>query len=220
MKISDLPLPDKPREKLRKKGPDSLSMVELLAVIMGTGSGKLDVLELSALLLREYSTIQNLGKATITELCSFDGIGIAKAATLLAALELGKRSGNFSGNAPRKGETLTSLLEEWTRRLSFEDREYIIAFFTDHEGEIMEVETLSYGGPEGAFLDSRIFLRKAVRLDASGVGLLHNHPDGVCEPSTDDLMLTDFIRRQLDTLGIKFLGHFLSAKGIYCKIGI
>ncbi|MBN1332934.1 MAG: DNA repair protein RadC [Synergistales bacterium] len=220
MKISDLPISEKPREKLRKTGVENLSVVELIAVILGTGSGKLDVLELSALLLKEYRTIQNLARTTTTELSSFDGIGLAKAATLLAALELGKRSANLSETVHTKRETLQSVLEDWSRRLAFEDREYIIAFFTDHKEEVIQVETLSYGGPEGAFLDSPIFMRKAVRLGASGVGLLHNHPDGICEPSTDDLILTDFIRRQLETLGIKFLGHFLSAKGIYCKIGI
>jgi len=218
MKISELSSEEKPREKLFRLGVSGLSKAELIALLVGTGSGKMDVLELSNLLLKEYGSIRNLGRASVSELCGFEGIGTAKAATLLAALELGRRAEDIPFERKSEGIGIHEELLEWSRKLAFEDREYIIALFTGPGGKVMETETLSYGGAEGAFLDTRIFLRKAVRLNAKGVGVLHNHPDGSSKPSTDDVIITDFLRRQFETLGIQFLGHFLSAGENYFEI--
>jgi len=211
MSLSSLPLKERPRERLLKLGPAALSLQELLAVLLRTGQRGSDVMSLAAALLREYPDEQALARATAAELCAFPGLGEAKAASLLAAVELGRRS-SFKGQDTGRGRWQDSLriLEQ---TMSSEEREWIISLFTDREGRVLGSEKISFGGLDGAFLDAPYLCRRAVRIGAAGLILIHNHPEGNLEPSEEDRSLTLAVSKQLKLLGIELVGHFVVAGG-------
>lgn len=217
MRFCDMPSSDRPRERLERKGASCLSSIELLAVLLGAGGVKKDVLQLASSILNEFKDPSGLSKASLSELCSLTGIGKAKASILLAAIELGRRA-SVSDLSAGDGENWKKALSEWVVKLASEEREYIVSIYIDEHNRTIACDRISYGGPDGAFLDSGFFLRRCVRLDSKGVVLLHNHPDGGLDPSNDDIILTEFLFRKLTVLDVKLLGHFICANGSYSEI--
>lgn len=210
---------ERPRERLSKLGPGSLSLQELLAVLIRTGDRNRSVLDLAGDLLAEFGSLDGLARASFTELCRLGGLKAAKAASLVAAFELARRC-----NAEKEGGSedapdsalpgdLKERLRWWSVMLKDEEREYIVGIFTERGGRIITEDRLSWGGMEGACLDMKYLFRKAVRLDAGSLAILHNHPDGNLSPSVEDRLLTDHVRRKLETLGIGFDGHYIVARG-------
>ena len=210
MKLSQLPESERPREKLLVLGPDSLSVVELLAILLRTGTKGKDVLEYSASLLDEWGGLEGLCRAKPSELMQENGLKEAKAATLSAVLELGKR---IAALKDRSMESWKARIEAIARNTQFYDREQIFAVFINAKEQVIGEDTISYGGQGGAYLDIPVFYRKAVRLNAYSVVLVHNHPDGSLYASREDIILTDHVKYGLEMLGIKLKGHFISANG-------
>lgn len=217
MKMAVVPDCEKPRERLSKLGPGALSLQELLAVLLRTGDKNRSVLELAGDLLAEFGSLENLARASFSELCRLGGLKAAKAASVLAALELAKRlnAQNSPGQdaSPDAEGNLKDRLHWWSVMLKDEEREYIIGIFTAKGGRVLAEERLSWGGLDGASLDLRYLLRKAVRIDTEGLAILHNHPDGRLMPSVEDRLLTDHLRGRLEALGIRFDGHYVVAGG-------
>lgn len=218
MSLLDLPSGERPRERLLRMGPGSLSLQELLAVLLRTGQKGTDVMALAASLLKEYPDERALAGTTATELRGFSGLGSAKAATLLAAIELGKRS--WCGCTENEGVSWQSALKSIEKSMIREDREFILALFTDREGRLLGSDKVSFGGLDGAFLDAPYLCRRAVRMGAAGVVLIHNHPDGTPKPSDEDRSLTAAVSRQLKLLGIELVGHFVVAGGASRQVGV
>jgi|GEM_PF-3136624 len=144
MSLSNLPLGERPRERLLRMGPGSLSLQELLAVLLRTGQKGTDVMALAACLLKEYPDERALGRTTATELCGFSGLGSAKAATLLAAIELGRRS--WCDGKENGGAFWQSTLKNLEKSMIREEREFILALFTDREGRLLGSEKVSFRG--------------------------------------------------------------------------
>ncbi len=188
-------------------GPQALSSAELLAILFGSGSQGRSSLDLAQELLSHYKGLQHLARAPVRELTSLKGLGPAKATTLLAALELGRRA---AGDA-REGSDLVQRLLAWGDRLALEEREFIVALYLDGQDRVIDDGYLSYGGLEGAVLDAPYLLRRALRLDSTSVALVHNHPDGSIQPSQDDRALSEMLARRLRLLGLEFYGHFIAA---------
>ena len=218
MSLSSLPASERPRERLLRLGAGSLSLQELIAVILRTGERKKDVLCLAESLVRDYPDERALAKATPAELCGLSGLGTAKAASLLAAIELGRRSWVERKVLP--GESWKSALRDLEKSLVGEEREFILTLFADREGNVLGSEKISFGGLDGAFLDAPYLCRRAVRTGAAGVVLIHNHPDGCLEPSEEDRALTMAVSRQLKVLGIELIGHFVIAGGSSRSVGV
>lgn len=212
MRLSDLPGEERPRERLRRNGPSSLSLAELLAILLRTGSRGKDVLELASDILREFGNARGLSRATEEEMLAIPGLGESKISVLLAALELGKRIISEKSE-PEEGSPWEKRLSSLAAELAGEEREYIIAIHVRKNGTVIDTDFISYGGPDGAFLDVKYFLRRAVRLDSSGLVLLHNHPDGSLKPSREDRMLTDYLAGRTKMLDIRFIGHYVAAGG-------
>ena len=210
MKIRDLPKEERPREKLLAHGAESLSVLELLAILLRTGRKGEDVLEFSAYLLNEWGGLEGLCRAGPRELMREKGLNSAKAATLAAVIELASRIASLEGNSRDRWQARLEKIANDTR---FCDREMIYALFLDAGGKVLEEEKISYGGQSGAFMDIPVFYRKAVRINAYGVVLLHNHPDGSCSASSEDIAITDQLRKGLDYLGVELLGHYIAAGG-------
>lgn len=215
MRISQLAADERPREKLLNNGAGSLSVAELLAILMRTGAKGEDVLELSAAILQEWGGLSGLCRASPSELMERRGLKAAKAATLAAVLELGKRIAllNSAGR-----ETWKNKIERIAHDTRFSDRENIFAVFLDARDRVIEDETVSYGGQNGAFLDVPVFFRKAVRLDARSVVLVHNHPDGSKCASREDIALTEHVRQGLKILGMSLKGHYIAADGTLVQV--
>jgi DNA repair protein RadC len=199
MKLASLPQEERPRERLRLKGASSLSLAELLAVLLRTGSRGKDVLELASSILEEFGDARGLARVDEEELMGFPGLGEAKACVLIAALELGRRI-RSERSAQSDGQPWEKRLAALAEELAGEDREYIV------------------GGVDGAFLDVKYLLRRAVRLDSAGLVLVHNHPDGSLFPSGEDKMLTGYLAGRAKVLDIRFIGHYVAANGKYIPI--
>lgn len=210
MKIKDLPEGEKPREKLLAHGAHSLSVVELLAILLRTGRRGEDVLEFSATLLSEWGGLEGLCRADANELMLEKGLNSAKVATLAAVIELGSRIAALGGE---DRDQWKARLEKIANDTRFCDREMIYAMFLDAGGKVIEEERISFGGQSGAYLDIPVFYRKAVRMNAYGVVLVHNHPDGSCSASREDIAITSHVKKGLDFLGIELFGHYIAAGG-------
>lgn len=204
-----------PRERLFKKGSSALSDVELLAILLRTGSGGENVLNLAEDILDCFGGLGGLTKASAEEFLSFNGVGSAKAASLSAAVEIGRRLAVADGREENGRSSWRDELKEVQIHLADESREFIVAIFLGDNERFLSKEKISFGGPDGASMDIRHFMRIAVRLDAHGVVLVHNHPDGSLGSSAEDRTLTRIVRSRLDALGILFHGHYIvSRRGI------
>ena len=215
MKILDLPMEERPREKLLTYGAHSLSIAELLAILLRTGNKGVDVLEFSASLLNEWGGLEGLCRAGTAELMGEKGLKSSKVATLAAVIELSNR---IAALGEKKRDTWQTRLDKIAKETRFCDREMIYALFLDAGGKVIEEEAISYGGQSGAYLDIPVFYRKAVRINAYGIVLVHNHPDGSCSASREDIAITDHVKKGLDFLGIELLGHFIAAGGSLAKV--
>lgn len=208
---------ERPRERLIACGAESLKTEELLAILFGTGRQGCDVLAMSRELLNKYGSLKSLSRAHVAELTGkksapgegVKGIGEAKAVTLLAALELGRRA----AVEEERRDDLAARLDFWKHNLSAEEREFIVAIYLDAKGRPIADERLSFGGVDGAMLDAGYLMRRAVRLDCASLVLLHNHPDGDLTPSGDDVRLSRGVARMLDVLQIGFYGHYIVGGG-------
>jgi len=214
------PASDLPRERLEKLGAHALSLGELLAILLRTGDRNRNVLQVGSGLLVDFGGLRGLSRASFRELLDVGGLGKAKACSLLAALELGRRlcAEERSENEDLERETPRACLTRWSVELATEQREFIVAAFADGRDRVMEEERISWGGLDGAVLDMKYLLRKAVRLDAASILLLHNHPDGSLQPSVEDRLLTAHVERKLEALGMDFLGHYIVAEGRFSEV--
>jgi len=188
--VRDLPAAERPRERLALRGPGGLSAAELIALVWGTGSGGRSAVELAQEALARHASVGALARATDTELAVIPGIGAAKAARLAAAFELGRRSiadrpeGRWTIRSPR--DVADRLLVDMGRL----EREELRVLSLNAKNVVQRVSTVYVGNVSASLVRVGELFRDAVRLDASGVILAHNHPSGDPTPSPDDLHLT------------------------------
>ena len=186
----DLPAAERPRERLAMRGPGGLSAAELIAVVLGTGAGGAQRGRLAEEALARHATIGALARASDAELAAISGVGAAKAARLAAAFELGRRSvadwpaGRWTIRSPR--DVADRLLPEMGRL----EREELRVLSLNAKNVVQRVSTAYVGNVSASLVRVGELFRDAVRLDASGVVLVHNHPSGDPTPSPDDLHLT------------------------------
>lgn len=216
MRLSQLSEDERPRERLFRHGAASLSVVELMAILLGTGTKDQDVLEFSASILSEWGGLAGLCRAEPSELMQKKGLKKAKTALLASVLELGRRIAQ--ANREEEKKSWRHCAEDIAMKLRFLDREQICAVFLDSGENVIDEEVLSYGGQNGAFLDVPVFFRKAVRLNASSIVLIHNHPDGTRCASREDTALTEHVRRGLKLLGMDLKAHLIAAGGSLIQI--
>ncbi len=188
--IRDLPAAERPRERLALRGPGGLSAAELIALVWGTGSGGRSAVELAEEALRRHASVGALARATDLELAAIPGVGEAKAARLAAAFELGRRSvadwpaGRWTIRSPR--DVADRLMVEMGRL----EREELRVLSLNAKNVVQRVSTVYVGNVSASLVRVGELFRDAVRQDASGVVLCHNHPSGDPTPSPDDLHLT------------------------------
>lgn len=208
---------DRPREKLIIFGADKLSNSELLAILIHNGTAKKSALDLAREILRlGNDNLNELGKLSLANLMTIKGIGEAKAVTIAAALELGRRrqGGNIvKKNAASSPDEIARFLQEKFKDLT---REVFAVLYLNHALKIVGFEVVSEGGITGTVADARVILRKAIEKSAVKIVLCHNHPSGNLKPSQADQLLTDKIKQAAELVDIKVLDHIIvSDEGFY-----
>jgi len=208
---------DRPREKLLAKGPQTLSDSELLAILILNGNKEKSALELAKDVLKlGKNNLPELGKLTVRELTKIRGIGEAKAVTIVAALEIGRRR---QALAAREKSVVTSSADVATylQTLLRDHRHEVFAvLFLNRANKINHFQIISEGGITGTVADPRIILKKALEEDAVNLILCHNHPSGSLKPSRADEELTRKIKEAATYFDIKVLDHLIvSDDGYY-----
>jgi DNA repair protein RadC len=216
LRIKEWAVEDRPREKMLLKGISSLSDAELLAILIGSGNTQETAVQLSQRILNAISNNLNaLGKMSVKELTAFNGIGEAKAVTIVAAMELARRRGNadpLPRESIRSSSQVFKLFYPLLCDLPYE--EFWIAM-TNCSGKVIEKVKISQGGTSGTMVDLRLILKAAIHALCSGICLCHNHPSGNLQPSQQDDALTFKVQQAAQLLGIQLLDHIILCDNKY-----
>ncbi len=207
---------DRPREKLMQNGPGVLSDSELLAILIGSGSTKESAVSLMQRILADCgNNLNTLGKMSLHELMRYNGIGEAKAVTILAACELGKRRhATPAAVRPDLGSALAAY-DYMLPKMQDLDVEEAWVLLMNQRFHLIKAVRLSHGGLSETAVDVRIVMREAILAGATVLTLCHNHPSGNCRPSGDDDRLTQKIRKACETMRIYMADHLIVTDGCY-----
>ena len=200
---------ERPREKLLQKGRTALTDAELLAILIGSGSAKESAVDLCKRILADSKGLNQLGKTSITELLKYNGIGEAKAITIIAALELGRRRRIEEAVEKKKITSSSSVFEFLQPKLGELPHEEFYVLYLNNSNRILEDMQLSKGGITGTLVDVRLALKKAIEIGATSIILAHNHPSGNLTPSSADKQLTQKLKTASESLDIKVLDHII-----------
>lgn len=214
--ITQLKADDRPRERLARLGAAALSDAELLAILIGSGSPEENAVLLMQRLMADCgNNLNTLGKMTIDALCRYNGIGPAKAITILAACELGKRrQREEAAERPR----VTASADIYTYFLdSLRDApvEECHVLLLNHSLRVIGARCVGRGGITGTVVDVRLVLREALLAHATAIALCHNHPSGNVAPSREDDALTERLARAARTMDIRLVDHVVLTDGRY-----
>jgi DNA repair protein RadC len=204
---------DRPREKLLLKGRSALSDSELVALLIGSGNNKVSAVELSKEILNSAENdLSKLGKLTIKELMRFEGIGEAKAISIAAAMELGRRRRTGTKKREQKITTSTDVFE--LMRSHFEDlpHEEFWVILLNRGNVVLGKRKISQGGVSGTVADPKIIFKMAIEHLASAIVLCHNHPSGNLYPSDADIKLTEQMVKSGNLIGIPVVDHVIFAE--------
>ena len=213
-KIKELPEADRPREKLLKFGAENLTDSELLAILLRTGLKGKNVLDLSRELLNHFGGISGLSRAHVEELLSFRGLGKAKAITLLAAFEVGRRALLTEDFSPKitSPEDVANLVWMKLKNLKVE----VFGIVTlNTKGKLISVHEITKGGTNFTSISPKEVFYPAVKDVASAVILFHNHPSGDPTPSSEDIEVTRKLLNGASLLEIEVLDHIIFGRNSY-----
>ena len=215
--IKNWAIDDRPREKLLSKGRESLSDSELLAILINTGSGKSSAVDLAKKVLKlGGNNLDELGKLSVKDMITIPGIGEAKAITIIAALELGRR--RQSSPILDKSQTRSSkeLAEFLKASLKDYTHEVFAVVFLNRASKVNHFEVMSTGGLTHTIVDPRLIFKKALEVKATSIVLCHNHPSGNLKPSRHDEELTAKLKNAGKLLDIQVVDHLIvSDEGHY-----
>ncbi|MEW6188921.1 MAG: DNA repair protein RadC [Actinomycetota bacterium] len=216
--IKELPPEVRPRERLFRSSAGSLSNIELLAIIIGTGSKGQTALQLSQRILSEFESLGNLSGASLEELSKIDGVGLAKAAKVLASLELGRRlvlALPFKRTVISAPEDVVDLLMPEMRYL---DKEHFKALILNTKNEILRIVEISVGSLNSSIVHPRELFKTAIKHSGSALIVVHNHPSGDASPSSEDIALTKRLVKAGEILGIDVLDHIILGDGRFTSL--
>lgn len=216
LKIKEIVSHERPREKLLKYGVSSLSNIELLAILLRSGDKNNSAIALSAKILSRFKIgIEELKHIDIRELMKINGIGIAKAASIISAVELSNRLEKSIGigikiNSPKV------VYEFMKKRLEHLKKEKFIVLLLDTKNTVFLEETVSIGSLNSAIVHPREVFKTAIKTSASSIIAVHNHPSGDFTPSKEDIEITKKLKKSGEIIGIELLDHIIVAsKGFY-----
>ena len=201
---------DRPREKLSGQGRRALTDAELIAILIGSGSRNETAVELSKRILHHYGNdLNKLGKASISELSKFKGIGEAKAISIIAALEIGRRRNETESQAPEYINSSRDGYNIMRRHLMDLNHEEFWIILLGRSQKVLGKELISKGGLAATICDPKIIFHAALQYQASGLILVHNHPSGNLKPSQEDIMLTKKLSAAGRLLDMSVFDHLI-----------
>ena len=207
---------DRPREKLMRLGAEALSNAELLAILIGSGSTKESAVALMQHVLKDCNNnLNTLGKRSIRQLMEYNGVGEAKAITILAACELGKRRQQEKAEERTDLGTATAIYNYMHPRMQDLDVEEAWVLLMNQNHKLIKAVRISHGGISETAVDVRIIMREAVLNNATILALCHNHPSNNIRPSSDDDRLTKRVKQACEVMRIFFLDHLIITDGQY-----
>ncbi len=213
-KINQISKADKPREKMEKYGPERLSDVELLAIILRTGTKDLDVLSLSRKILRKFKNKEVIDVA-VDDLKRIHGLGIAKACEVVACFELGKRL-----LKDEKRSIILSQKDVWDRMADIREskKEHFVVFYLDSRSQEIKREIISVGTLDSSLVHPREVFEAAVKNNAASIILAHNHPSNDINPSNDDIEITKKLIHAGRILDIAITDHVIVTRDAYVSL--
>ncbi|WPF89669.1 DNA repair protein RadC [Cyanobacterium aponinum AL20118] len=225
LRIADLPLSERPRERLLELGARNLSSAELIAILLGTGQGKgkLSAVGLAQYILNQLGQnkqdpLDMLRTISPTELMEIQGIGPAKATTILAGVELGKRAFQFRPCARAIIDSPNAAAAAFSHELMWQSQERFAVLLLDTKNSLISTQVITIGIATETLIHPRELFREAIRQSATNIIIAHNHPSGNLEPSIEDLNLTKRLLESAKIIGIPILDHLIIGNGDYRSI--
>tara|TARA_B100000809_G_scaffold260568_1_gene307750 strand:+ start:3630 stop:4328 length:699 start_codon:yes stop_codon:yes gene_type:complete len=207
---------DRPREKLLLKGKNALSHAELIAILINSGNREESAVALSKRILASVElNLNELGKLSVKDLIKFKGIGEAKAITILAALELGRRRRGEEALEKKKITSSSSVFELMQPIIGELPHEEFWIVYLNNSNKVLQKIQLSKGGITGTLVDVRLVLKTALQIGAVGLILAHNHPSGTLVPSQADKNITQKLKTAGESIDIKVLDHLIITEKAY-----
>ena len=218
MKMGELPAEERPRERMRALGVEALSMRELLALVIGSGSRGRGTMELADDLVSSFESARDLALASVERLCRVSGMGLARASRVIAAIELGKRvlkSSRGDRKTVRCPADAAGVVMEDMMNL---DREHFRVMLLDSKNAVISVETVSIGTVNASIVHPREVLKPALEKSATSIILVHNHPTGSVSPSREDILITRRFEKCGRILGIDVVDHIIVGDNNYVSM--
>ena len=207
---------DRPREKLLNKGKAFLSDAELVAILIGSGNKEESAVALCKRILASVdNNLSTLGKLSVKQLMAFKGIGEAKAITIVAALELGRRRRSEMALEKKQIVSSASVFELMQPIIGELQHEEFWVIYLNNSNKIILQLQLSKGGITGTLVDVRLVLKNALEVGATALILVHNHPSGTTSPSETDKQITNKLKIAAQSLDIKVLDHLIVTEKAY-----
>lgn len=216
--VKDMPEDERPRERLQRHGPEALSTPELLAIILRTGVGGINVLTLATQLLTEYKSLSALARADFAQLTQTHGLGPAKAAQLMAALELGRRLMRETPQEPLQIRTPGDAAHYLMPSMSFYEQEHFVVLYLNTRSHVIDQEDLYRGGLNTAIVRVAEVFRGAIRRNCNAILVAHNHPSGDPTPSPDDIALTRKLVEAGKLIEIELLDHLVIGQNRFVSL--
>lgn len=217
VRIHDIPEEERPRERLIRNGPESLSNAELLGVILRTGSKEENVVSMSSRILSKYN-IKQLSLANVSRLMQENGVGKAKAAQIAAVFELARRLETFVEEPKRKICSPKDVYTLMYPKMREQKKEKFITLCLDTKNQILKEEVISIGSLNASIVHPREVFKSALMESSASVIMVHNHPSGDPSPSREDIMVTEKMVEGGKLLGIDVLDHIIIGDGRYVSL--
>lgn len=216
LNINEWAVEDRPREKLLRLGAEALTNAELLAILIGSGSTTESAVDLMKHVLGDCgNNLNQLGKLTVRQLTAYHGVGEAKAVTILAACELGKRRQKERALERTQLNSAVAIYDFMLPQMQDLDVEEAWVLFMNQNFKLLRCMRLSRGGITETSVDVRVVMKEALLSGATVLALCHNHPSGNVKPSTEDDRITRRVQQACELMRIHFLDHLVITDGLY-----
>lgn len=217
-RIKDLPENERPRERLFRYGPEALSNIELLAILLGCGSKKENIISLSSRIIQNNGGINGVFDSTLEDFTNISGIGKAKAAKLLAVIELSKRFKSFKDGDNYKIHNSKDAAMLVMKEMKSLKQEHLVVIMLNTKNVVISVKNVFIGSLNSSIVHPREVFSYAIKKSSASIIICHNHPSGDPSPSDEDIKVTYRLEKCGEILGIHLIDHLIIGNGQYTSL--